>query len=205
MFVVGLTGGIGSGKTAASDYFQTIGVTVVDADIASRTVVEPGKPALAEIAAHFGQDVIQDDGQLDRARLRERIFNDEAERKWLEGLLHPLMAEELINGLAAATSDYVILVSPLLFETGQNALCDKTLVIDVPIELQISRTTERDNNTESQVKAIIESQSPRDTRLNKASNVIVNNGPLEQLYRAIDELHPTYIENAKAKAAGQEN
>ncbi|MEL7401638.1 MAG: dephospho-CoA kinase, partial [Pseudomonadota bacterium] len=127
--IVGLTGGIGSGKTAASDHFESLGITVVDADLASRVVVEKGRPALEQIANHFGSDFITDDGELNRARLREEIFASPEAKQWLETLLHPLIREEIQSQLQSAQSDYVILVSPLLIETDQHLLADRVLLI----------------------------------------------------------------------------
>ena len=143
-FVVGLTGGIGSGKTAASDWFAAQGIVVVDADLVSRQVVEPGRPALARIREHFGDTVLQADGSLDRAALRNIVFAAPDERRWLEQLLHPLIAQEIVRQLAAAGSPYALLVSPLLFETGQKAFVKRTLLVDVPAEVQRARTAARD-------------------------------------------------------------
>lgn len=197
MFVVGLTGGIGSGKTAATDYFQSLGITIVDADIASRTVVELGKPALAAISAHFGDDVLQRDGTLDRAALRHCIFSDVAEKQWLEKLLHPLIAEEIRQGLQTANSLYVIFVSPLLIESRQIDLCDQLLVIDVPEEIQLQRTTQRDNNDSEQVKRIIASQATRQERFEKATDIVENTGTLSDLHVQLNKLHQKYSELAE--------
>ena len=120
--IVGITGGIGSGKSAVTERFQQLGITVVDADVAARVIVEAGKPALTAIAEHFGQDILQGDGTLDRAALRQRIFADDDERRWLEQLTHPLIGQEIMDQIAAATSPYTILSSPLLLETSQKAL-----------------------------------------------------------------------------------
>ncbi|HNL31681.1 MAG TPA: dephospho-CoA kinase, partial [Pseudomonadales bacterium] len=158
MFVIGLTGGIGSGKSAVSDRFAQHGITIVDADVASRVVVEPGRPALTRIAEHFGAELITSSGTLDRALLRSKVFSSEQERKWLEALLHPLIAEEIQSGLANSRSPYTVLVSPLLLETTQHSYVDRILVVDVPVELQLRRTMARDNNSESQVRAIIAAQ-----------------------------------------------
>lgn len=203
MFVVGLTGGIGSGKTAATDYFQSLGITIVDADIASRTVVEVGKPALAAIAAHFGEKVLQADGTLDRAALRTSIFSDPAEKQWLEQLLHPLIAEEIRRGLQTADSLYAIFVSPLLIESRQMDLCDQLLVIDVPEEMQLQRTTQRDNNDSEQVKRIIASQATRQQRIDNATDVVVNTGTLVDLHIQLNKLHQKY--SGLAKNAGDKS
>ncbi len=201
MFVVGLTGGIGSGKTVASDRFEQLGIEVIDADIASRAVVNPGTPALEKIASHFGTAILQEDGSLDRAKLRKKIFADNNEKLWLESLLHPLIADEISLGLNSARSPYAIFVSPLLIESQQVALCDRILVIDVPEDIQVQRTTKRDNNDEAQVKRIIASQASRQNRLAKADDVIENTGELKQLLQQVDQLHPTYLKLAREKSA----
>lgn len=192
-YVIGVTGGIGSGKTAVSDYFAQLGITVVDADIAARVVVEKGRPALVQIAEHFGPQILQADGTLDRARLRTAIFKDPAERQWLEGLLHPLIRQEITDGLANAASPYALLVSPLLIESGQHKFTQRVLVVDVPEELQLQRTVARDNNSPEQVKAIMAAQASREQRLACADDVIVNDGTLEHLHQQIDALHRKYL------------
>lgn len=196
MFVVGLTGGIGSGKTVASDRFEELGVKVVDADIASRVVVEIGKPALSSIEGEFGSDVISDDGSLNRAKLREIIFKDDEAKSWLESLLHPLIGQHILDEIASATSKYVILVSPLLFETTQFQMCNRTLLIDVPKDIQILRTAKRDKVPEFQVEKIIASQMDRDQKISKADDVIVNDGEIGDLISKIDKIHQRYIELA---------
>ncbi|MEH6558978.1 MAG: dephospho-CoA kinase [Oceanicoccus sp.] len=196
MLVVGLTGGIGSGKTAASDHFSHLGIKIVDADIASRVVVEPGKPALEKIAEHFGGAILLADQSLDRAALREKIFTNPDDKKWLETLLHPLIAEEIAHGLATAESPYVIFVSPLLIESDQKSLCNRLLVIDVPEQLQLERTTKRDNNDEAQVKRIIASQASRQQRLDLADDVIENTAGLDELLAAVENMHRQYLQLA---------
>ena len=196
MFVVGLTGGIGSGKTVASDRFEELGIKVVDADISSRVVVEIGKPALSSIEAKFGSDVILDDGSLNRAKLREIIFKDDEAKSWLESLLHPLIGQHILDEITSATSKYVILVSPLLFETTQFQMCNRTLLIDVPKDIQILRTAKRDKVPESQVEKIIASQMDRDQKISKADDVIVNDGEIGDLISKIDKIHQRYIELA---------
>tara|TARA_B100000579_G_scaffold19293_2_gene13604 strand:+ start:2493 stop:3089 length:597 start_codon:yes stop_codon:yes gene_type:complete len=196
MFVVGLTGGIGSGKTVASDRFEELGVKVVDADIASRVVVENGQPALYSIEGKFGSDVISDDGSLNRAKLREIIFKDNEAKSWLEALLHPLIAKHISDEISRATSKYAVLVSPLLFETSQFEMCNRTLLIDVSKEAQILRTAARDNVSRSQVEKIISSQMDRDQKINKADDVIVNDGEINDLISKIDDIHQKYIEIA---------
>lgn len=195
-YVIGITGGIGSGKTAVSDHFENLGITVVDADVASRTVVEPGTPALTRIAEHFGKEILLADGGLDRANLRRAIFEDPTQRQWLESLLHPLIRDEIVSGLESADSPYALLVSPLLIESGQNQLTERVLVVDVPEELQLARTVERDNNSEQQVKAIMAAQASRQQRLDSADDVIVNDGTLEHLKAQVERLHRQYLDLA---------
>lgn len=202
MFVVGITGGIGSGKTTATDYFAELGIDIIDADVASRVVVEPGTPALQAISQHFGDGILLADGGLDRAALRQRIFADREQKLWLESLLHPLIAEHISRSLAEAKSPYAIFVSPLLVESEQSRLCDRILVIDVPEQLQVSRTVARDNNDPDQVERIIASQASRQQRLAKADDVIENTGELAGLYRQIDELHRKYLRLAQQMQAG---
>lgn len=199
-FVVGLTGGIGSGKSVVSDRFQSLGIEVIDADVASRVVVEPGRPALMRIAEHFGSDMLLPDGSMNRALMRERVFADPDERKWLEQLLHPLINLELEAGIERCRSAYALLVSPLLLEIGQDRYADRILVVDVPVELQVQRTVARDSNSEEQVRSIIASQTSREVRLARADDVIVNDGDLAALHAAIDRLHAKYLEIAGATA-----
>lgn len=196
-FVVGLTGGIGSGKSAVSERFEQLDIRVVDADIASRVVVEPGRPALQAIAEHFGAGVIAADGTLNRAALRKLVFEDAAQRRWLEQLTHPLINAYMNEELAAATSPYAILAHPILIETGRTKDCHRILVVDVPEELQVSRTMARDDNPESQVRAIMAAQASRDDRLAAADDVIVNDQGLDHLDAEVNRLHTLYLELAE--------
>ena len=192
-WVLGLTGGIGSGKSAAAECFAELGLHVVDADQASRWVVEPGRPALAEIALHFGPEVLQADGALDRAALRRLIFADAEQRRWLEALLHPLIATEIAEALPKATSPYAVFVSPLMVESGQYRIAQRLLVIDVPEALQIERTLRRDNISLDQVQAILKAQASRETRLAHADDVLVNDGDLAALRAEVERLHAFYL------------
>jgi dephospho-CoA kinase len=192
MFIVGLTGGIGSGKTAASDLFAEKGILVVDADVVAREVVMPGQPALNEIALHFGQAIIADDGSLNRAALRQIIFSSPQEKDWLESLLHPLIRQSIKNQLNSATSAYAILVSPLLIETDQKKMVNRVLVIDVPEALQLERTQSRDGNSPEQVQAIINSQISRSERLKWADDIILNNQTRQYLQQEVDKLDKVY-------------
>ena len=191
--IIGLTGGIGSGKTAVSDSFEALGITIVDADLASRVVVEKGKPSLNSIEERFGNEILTPEGELDRAKLREIIFNSDSEKQWLESLLHPAIANQIQEELSSSKSPYTILVSPLLFETNQKEFCSKVLVVDVPVETQVSRTLERDGVSEEQVNSIINSQIDREKRLELADEVILNNGSLADLQEAVRELHHKFL------------
>ena len=191
--IIGLTGGIGSGKTAVSDLFQDLGITIVDADLASRVVVEKGREELNKISDHFGQDILTKEGELDRAKLREIIFNSEEEKLWLESLLHPAIAAQIKMELDSSKSLYTVLVSPLLLETEQKNFCTKVLVVDVPVEMQIQRTSERDNVSEEQIKSIIASQIDRESRLEQADEVILNDGSIQDLKNKVKKLHIKFL------------
>jgi dephospho-CoA kinase len=192
-WILGLTGGIGSGKSAAAQCFVDLGVHLVDADHAARWVVEPGRPALAQIAEHFGPSVLQADGTLNRSAMRELIFKDPQQRVWLESLLHPLIREEIRQYLARAESAYAILVSPLLLETSQHQMVQRVLVIDVPESVQIERTVVRDKTNEEQVRAILKAQASRDERLSRADDVIVNDRDPAWLKSEVERLHHYYL------------
>ena len=192
-WILGLTGGIGSGKSAVAQHFVDLGVHLVDADHAARWVVEPGRPALDKIVEHFGGDVLQADGQLDRSALRARIFADSDERRWLEALLHPLIGQEIMAYLARAESPYAILVSPLLIESGQHRLTQRVLLVDAPEQLQIQRTIARDQSSAEQVQAILKAQASRSERLQHAHDVLVNDRDLHWLEAEVERLHNFYL------------
>lgn len=192
-WILGLTGGIGSGKSAVAQHFVDLGVHLVDADHAARWVVEPGRPALDRIVEHFGGDVLQADGQLDRSALRARIFADSDERRWLEALLHPLIGQEIMAYLARAESPYAILVSPLLIESGQHRLTQRVLLVDAPEQLQIQRTIARDQSSAEQVQAILKAQASRSERLQHAHDVLVNDRDLHWLQAEVERLHNFYL------------
>ncbi len=160
-FVLGLTGGIGSGKSAASAWFETQGIVVVDADVVAREVVEKGQSTLKQIQQHFGDWVLLENGELDRRALREYIFKEPSARQALEKITHPAIRESIIQQLNAANSPYVVLVSPLLFETNQHQLTQHTLLIDATEALQIHRASQRDGQTVEQIHKIIQAQMPR--------------------------------------------
>ncbi len=202
MFVVGLTGGIGSGKSAAAKLFSELGVSIVNADQIARDIVEPGSAALDAITEHFGSDILLDDGALDRAQLRQKIFANPNERQWLEQLTHPLIGTAIFDFLNAKRNDneapYRILESPLLMETSQQQLAQRLLLIDVPEAVQIARTMARDNNTEEQVRAIIEAQMSREEKRSRADDIIENTGTLEQLQQRVSALHEKYCQLAQS-------
>ncbi|MFG3453998.1 dephospho-CoA kinase [Stutzerimonas stutzeri] len=192
-WVLGLTGGIGSGKSAVVDAFGRLGVDWVDADHAARWVVEPGKPALGAIADRFGETVLAADGSLNRSVLRELVFHDPEHRKWLEELLHPMIRQEIAEHLARATSPYAIMVSPLLVESGQYRQVDRVLVVDVPEALQLERAARRDRCSEAQIQAILNAQISRDERLRHADDVLVNDRDLAWLMCEVERLHNFYL------------
>ena len=200
MLIIGLTGGIGSGKTVASDYLADKGIDVVDADRVAREIVAAGEPALDAIRRHFGEAVILPDGTLDRPALRARVFADPQQRAALEAITHPAIRERILQHLQAGSSPYILLVSPLLFETGQASFCQRTLVIDVDEATQIRRTMQRDNTTEEQVRAIIATQCPRQQRLALADDVLNNSDNVtpEQRRQAVAALHQHYLQLAAA-------
>lgn len=198
--IVGLTGGIGSGKSAAADLFAAKGVELVDTDVLAREVVEPGTPALASIAEHFGDEILGADGGLDRAKLRGIVFAQPAEKDWLEALLHPLISKLLRSRLASFQGSYCLLVSPLLLETEQAALVDRILVIDIDRQGQLQRTLRRDGSSQATVEAIIDSQISREERLARADDIISNKGTLEDLARAVDQQHARYLQLSETTA-----
>ncbi|MFP8967870.1 dephospho-CoA kinase [Pokkaliibacter sp. CJK22405] len=192
--IFGLTGGIGSGKSAAAKHFESLGIATIDADILAREVVAPGSKALSEIAAHFGHQVVTPEGALNRKLLRDLVFNSDEERHWLEALLHPLIRKLTLERLSAMKSAYGLLVSPLLYESGQDALVEKSIVVDVPETTQLARSMQRDDANQDQIKAIMSKQLPRETRLTKADFILSNNGSLEDLKAEVQKLHQQLLE-----------
>ncbi|MDA8786562.1 dephospho-CoA kinase [Porticoccaceae bacterium] len=195
--IIGLTGGIGSGKSTVAKQFAALGIVAVDADQASRAVVEPGMPALASIEKHFGPELITADGQLNRPALREIIFANPSEKDWLEALLHPLIRDWILAQLQAATSDYVILESPLLFETDQHQLVDAVLLVDVPVELQLERASARDNSDKQQIQRIVDAQMPRQIKRDRADFEFDNAQPLETIAPKVEALHQHFLSMAQ--------
>ena len=199
MFVVGLTGGIGSGKSTVAGMFAALEIDLIDADVAAREVVAPGTTALAEIVEHFGTDILMADGSLDRRGLRRIIFHQKQEKHWLETLLHPLIRRWLTQQISDRRSAYCLLISPLLLETGQAEMVDRILVVDVSVETQIARTLARDGGEESTVRAIIAAQIGRNQRLEHGDDIIDNDLPLQTLRQRVETLHQQYLTLAKAK------
>lgn len=196
MLIIGLTGGIGSGKSTVAQHFESLGVPIIDADHITRQLVEPDQPALAEISRHFGPDVLSPDGRLDRARLRRRVFADPRQRHALEAILHPRARTKIQHHLAALDAPYAILSAPLLIESGWTGLVDRILVVDCPRALQIQRTRQRDGLPVAQIEAITNSQADRDTRLATADDIIHNNGDPAGLPPQVETLHRHYLQLA---------
>ncbi len=196
-WILGITGGIGSGKSAVSAMFEGLGIKVVDADVVAREVVEPGSTGLKKITEYFGDEILTSSSTLDRAKLRTIIFADESKKQWLNSLLHPLIRESMLRQLQKATSSYVILVAPLLFENGLEKFCNRTLLVDVPVEVQITRTTARDNVSTELAEQIIASQMSRDDKLLKADDILDNNRPLREVFLTVKELHLSYLASAQ--------
>ncbi|WP_404363783.1 dephospho-CoA kinase [Marinobacter sp.] len=193
--IVGLTGGIGSGKSTVARLFGELGVHWVDADDVAREVVEPGTPALERIAEHFGASILDDDGALDRAALRSIVFENPGEREWLEKLLHPVIRSELTRQLKPEgyALPYVLLVSPLLLETDQQQLAERVVVVDVPVEVQIERAMGRDANSREQIERIIAAQMPREERLSRADDIIDNDRPIGEISHQVQSLHERFV------------
>ena len=201
MYIVAITGGIGSGKTTIANQFAELGIDIVDADVIAREVVEPGTPALAAIAAQFGPEMLDPQGQLDRRRLRERVFSDPDAKAWLNGLLHPLIRQEMLRQCANARSPYCLLVVPLLIENRLTQLANRVLVIDVDEATQIERTCRRDGVSRAQAEAILAAQASRAERLAAADDVLDNqSGTTETIRERILALHETYLAFASQQA-----
>ncbi len=198
MLVIALTGGIGSGKSAVSKRFEALDVPVIDSDIIAREQVMPGSPALCEIENLFGPRIIREDGSLNRAKLRDLVFNEPAQRRQLEQILHPRIRQAMEHRLRALDAPYAVLVIPLLFESGLDVLADRVLVVDCPQEQQIARIRQRDDLDESQIKQILAAQTDRSTRLSRADDVIDNRGSLAELTEATDRLHRFYLQLSQA-------
>ncbi|OOF60191.1 dephospho-CoA kinase [Rodentibacter myodis] len=202
-YIVGLTGGIGSGKSTVTNLFMELGVPCIDADIAARDVVKKGSPLLAEIVEHFGESILLENGELNRAALRQRIFANETEKNWLNGLLHPAINQAMMTQLAAQTAPYTLFVVPLLIENQLTHLCDRILVIDVTAQTQLARAAKRDQNNLEQIQRIMDAQASRSERLTYADDVINNDKDLTEnlpfLKQRVLELHRFYLQQAEIK------
>jgi dephospho-CoA kinase len=196
---IGLTGGIASGKSTVAQRFVELGVPVIDADEAARTVVLPGRPGLARVVEKFGVGVLAADGQLDRRALRNQVFSDPALRKELEAILHPLIQAEMKRSAAAAVGPYLVMAIPLLVEGGRGRnQVDRILVVDVDESVQLQRVMTRDSSTLEQAQAILAAQASRTDRLKAADDVLVNSSTVSDLHQAVDRLHERYLQLAAA-------
>ena len=200
-FTVGLTGGIASGKSLVADRLDSLGAAVVDTDVISREQTAAGMPALAEIGRQFGADLIRADGTLDRAGLRGQVFSDPAARKRLEAILHPRIRKAAWERAGRTAGSYLVMVVPLLVETGFTDGIDRVLVIDAPRKLQIGRLRERDGVTRAQAIAILASQASRRQRRTMADDVILNDGTRRRLIGKVDELHALYLRQVEVLTA----
>ena len=193
MLKVGLTGGIGSGKTVVSDRFAELGAPVIDTDVLAREVVEPGEPALERLVEAFGRDVLQTDGRLDRKRLREVVFSDAESKHRMESILHPVIRDRLQSHLASLQAPYCIIVVPLLVETNFHEIVDRVLVVDAPRERRILWVMTRNGMPRNEVERIIETQATPEGRLRIAHDVINNDTDLMELREKVDRLHSKYL------------
>ena len=191
--IIGLTGGIGSGKSAAANFFHSEGVTVLDADQLAREVIEQNTPGFQSIVDYFGSDIVGEDGSIDRAKLRQEIFDDKEKKKTIESITHPLVRDLMAERIAASTSPYSIIMVPLIFETNSMSAYNRILVIDCDTKLQLERATLRDNNSSEQIQKILDSQCSRTERLSIANDVIPNNDTLENLKTRSLAMHKFYL------------
>lgn len=190
-YVVGLRGGIGTGKSMVSDLFAERGIVVADADISARAVVEPGRPAFLAIVDRFGEQILQEDGNLDRSKMRDIVFTDALQRQFLEQQTHGPIIEDLLHIIRQASSAYAILV--LSTGVGKNPMMQRLLVVDAPPETQIDRVMRRDNNSRSQVEAILKAQPSREVRKKDADDLIVNDAKASLLNLEVEKLHQLYL------------
>lgn len=202
-YIVGLTGGIGSGKSTIANLFSELDVPLVDADIIAREIVAKNSPLLAQIANHFGEQIILENGELDRAKLRQLVFSNEAERIWLDNLLHPAIRKAMLEQLSAQTTPYTLFVVPLLIENNLTSLCNRVLVVDVSPQTQLARAAKRDQNNLEQIQRIMNAQVSQEERLKWATDVINNDKDLAEnlphLKQKVLELHHFYLQQAEAK------
>ena len=199
-YTVGLTGGIGCGKSTVTALFAKLGVQHVDADIVAREVVMPGTPCFKAICDQFGSCVLTDSGILDRAALRQRVFTNNTDKQWLEQLLHPAIRTELLLQLAALSSPYALLVAPLLLENALDKYVNRVLVIDLPEPMQLKRAMARDNANQQQIEAIMAAQITRAARLERADDIINNDSTVAALQAQVNRLHRFYLQQADSTA-----
>jgi dephospho-CoA kinase len=205
VFKIGLTGGIGSGKSTVAERLAALGAGVIDADLIARELTEPGTQTLARIAAEFGSPMLAADGTLDRAALRERVFLDATARARLEAILHPPIRALMLERAAALRTPYAVLAVPLLFETGQETLVDRILAVDCPEEVQIARVQRRNGLAREEIARILASQIPRAERRARADDIVDNGGALDALDPQIERLHRHYLQLAAAAQGARES
>ncbi len=204
MLIIGLTGGIGSGKTTVTNIFKSYNIPILDADIIARELVEPGKIALEQIVDYFGETILNEQGQINRTKLRDIVFNRPNDRRHLENILHPLIRKQIHASLPLLKSNYCIICMPLLLETKQTDLVNRILVIDVPEDIQLERAKKRDQLTNDEMKTIINVQFSREERLKYADDVILNDNNIEALAQKVQTMHLKYSELAKNKIVTKE-
>lgn len=197
MLRVGLTGGIGSGKTTVANFFQELGIQIIDSDEIAKSLTNKNQPIYNEVVKRYGDKILTEDAEINRRELRAIIFSDHNEKRWLEDLLHPLIKQKIQEEVAKSTSPYCIVVIPLLIETGAYDLVDRVLVVDASVQKQILRTTQRDKTSSVFVVDIIKSQASREERMSIATDIIYNEGDLEELKNKVYQQHLKYLEIAK--------
>lgn len=193
--IIGLAGGIGSGKSTITKYFNNIGIQSVDADDVARLVVQLGSTCLAQIHQRYGDSILLDDGNLNRKSLRNIIFDSPKERSWLEGLTHPAIRKEISTQLSNITSPYALLVHPLLFETNQDAICDLVIAIDVPESIQLQRVMSRDSISQENAEKIMATQLSNSERIKRADLVLENSGNIAEMNAKVFKLHKKILES----------
>ena len=191
--IIGLTGGIGSGKSAAANFFQNEGISVIDTDQLARKVIEKDTPGYSKVVESFGANILDNNDSIDRAKLREEVFHDSEKRKILESITHPLVRELMVQKISSSTSPYSIIMVPLIFETNSAKNYDRVLVIDCDVEIQLARATIRDENSADLIQKIIDSQCSRSERLSIANDVIPNNNSIEDLKKRSLAMHNFYL------------
>ena len=201
MLIIGLTGGIGSGKSTVAKHFTSLGVPVIDADSVARDVVEPGQIALTKIRERFGEQILDKQGRLERTKLRQIIFSDTQAKSDLEAILHPIIRSRMWELAAQQTTPYVVLEIPLLIETGQYKSVDRVLVVDTPEQRQIEHVCQRDNTSPEEAQAILNAQIPRHERQSKADDIISNTGTIDDLYTQVVKVHKKYLALSTHKPA----